>query len=144
MRYIELKETRTSAMTWLKQKFPNTPEYVLKDFVYKNYKNNLNNIEDEIVDWLNELTWSKQVITVTIDVFDNWTQDRLKQLIGDNNKDQRYQTQQDLVKTKGVSKEPIIVTVEDGEFVLQEGWHRTVATLKQFPNGYKQIAYIGK
>lgn len=146
MRYFEIVETRSSALEFLKKKFPNTPDYVVRDFLYKNYKHRLNDIEDDIVEWLNELTWTKQTITVTIDIFDSWTQTRLKQLIDDdqNTRDTRYKTQQDLVKASGVSKEPIILTLEDGEYVLQEGWHRTVAALKAYPQGYKQIAYIGK
>ncbi len=133
-------------MDFLRKKFPNTPDYVVRDFIYKHYKNNLNNIEEETIEWINSLSWTKQTLDVTIEMFDDWTQNRLRQLIGDVSKDDdtRHQTQQQLVKTKGVSKEPIILTLEDGEYVLQEGWHRTVAALKQYPNGYKQIAYIGK
>jgi hypothetical protein len=147
MRIKELTERRTGAMQHLKQMFPRTPDYVIQDFIYKNYKDNLKNIEPEIVEWLNELTWTKKVIVVKLDMFDEWTQQRLKQLIGDEGEqtaDPRYQTQQNLVKKTGVSKEPIIVTVEDGAYELQEGWHRTVAALKAYPEGYKQIAYIGK
>jgi hypothetical protein len=146
MRYKELTELRSSVMNYFKKMFPRTPDYVIQDFIYKNYKNNPDQIEPETVEWLNELTWTKKKIFVKLDIFDSWTQDRLKQLIGVDAQasDPRYKTQQDIVNKTGVSNEPIIVTIEDGEYVLQEGWHRTVAALKKYPNGYNQVAYIGQ
>jgi hypothetical protein len=145
MKYKELFELRNTTMDYFKQKFPRTPDYVIQDFIYKHYKNNPDQIDPDTVDWLNELTWDKKTILVTLDIFDDWTQDRLRQLIGDaaQTTDPRYKTQQDIVNKTGISNEPIIVTVEDGEYVLQEGWHRTVAALKKYPGGYKQVAYIG-
>lgn len=145
MKVYELLEFRDRVFDYFKKLFPNTPDYVIKDFIYKNYKNDPKGIDPDTIEWLNELNWTKKEITVTLDIFDEWTQNRLKQLIGDaaQTADPRYTTQQDLVNLSGVSKEPIIVTLEDGEYVLQEGWHRTVAALKKFPKGYKQVAYIG-
>lgn len=146
MRYQELTERRSGAMAHFKKMFPNTPDYVIQDFIYKHFKGQPDNVDPDTIEWVNELTWTKKQIVVTMDVFDDWTQTRLKQLIGDDvaDMDARHQTQQTMVNNQGVSKEPIIVTLEDNEYVLQEGWHRTVAALKKYPEGYTQNAYIGE
>lgn len=144
MRHANLIERDNSAMTYFKKLFPNTPDYVLQDFVYKNYHHAPDQIEPEIVEWLNSLTWTKREITVTIDVFDSFTQSRLKELIGGAANDQRYQAQRDRIASgENINKEPIILTMDGDELELQEGWHRTAESLRQWPEGYKQVAWIG-
>jgi hypothetical protein len=141
-----ITERRGGAMQYLKQLLPSTPDYVLQDFVYKHYKNDLKNIEPDIIEWLNTLQWQKKNVNITMEVFDDFTQNRLKQLVGDTSQtqDPRYATQQDIVKKTGsVSGEPIILTVDDGKYELQEGWHRTVAGFKAYPDGFTIPAYIG-
>jgi len=131
-------------MRYFKSQFPNTPDYVIKDFIYKHYKNSPDQIEPEMVEWLQSLTWEKKTITVTLEIFDPFTQSRLKELMGGEATGDRHRTQQDRVQAgQAVAKEPIILTQDDGHLELQEGWHRTTAMLKKYPEGYQQVAWIG-
>lgn len=144
MRYTDLLERNNGLMRHFQQMFPNTPEYVLKDFVYKNYKNTPNQIEPEIVEWLNELTWTKKEMVIKIEVFDDFTQGRLRELIGEVPDEERYKTQRDRIASgANVNSEPIIVTVDGDELELQEGWHRTAESIRKWPDGYKQVVWIG-
>jgi hypothetical protein len=144
MRYTDLTERNNGAMRYFQKMFPNTPEYVLKDFVYKNYKNTPDQIEPEIVEWLNDLTWTKKEMVITIDIFDDFTQGRLRELIGEVPADQRYKTQRDRIAGgEAVNKEPIIVTMDGNDLELQEGWHRTAESIRHSPDGYKQTVWVG-
>lgn len=144
MRHTDLLERNNGVMRHFQNMFPNTPEYVLRDFVYKNYKNTPDQIEPEIVEWLNDLKWTKKEMVITIDIFDNFTQGRLRELIGEAPDDQRYKTQRDRIAGgEAINKEPIIVTMDGNEYELQEGWHRTAESIRQWPDGYKQIVWIG-
>jgi hypothetical protein len=144
MRYQDLFELNSGVMKHFIKMFPNTPDYVIRDFIYKNYKSAPTQIEPEIVEWLNELSWQQQEITVTIDIFDEFTQTRLKQLLQSTGNDERFDTQQSRIAAgDAVNKEPIILTMDGNKYELQEGWHRTVESLRRSPNGYKQVAWIG-
>jgi hypothetical protein len=144
MRIQQIAERASDPMSIFRELFPNTPEYVIKDFIFKHYQHAPNQIEDEIVDWINSLNWTKQTITVTLDVFDDFTQQRIRQLLKSGN-DKRFQYQRDQIASTGKpSNEPIILTFDDGKYELQEGWHRTVESIRTWPDGYKQAAWIGK
>lgn len=129
-------------MNHFQELFPNTPGYVIQDFIYPNYKHAPDQIEDDIIEWINSLSWKKEVVDMRIDMFDSFTQNRIKQLLGQDNERLKYQRDQ-ISKTKSPSKEPIILTYDDGEYELQEGWHRTVESFRVWPDGYKQVAWVG-
>jgi hypothetical protein len=86
-----------------------------------------------------------------MDIFGNKTQQELKSRIEgeirqDVNKDiERHKTQQRLLKSQGISKEPIILfKTRDGKYELGEGWHRTTQAFKMYPEGFIQPnVYIG-
>lgn len=140
----QIIERSSDPMHIFRELFPNTPEYVIKDFIFKNYQHAPDQIEDEIVEWINSLNWTKQTITVTPSIFDSFTQQRIQQLLKSGN-DDRFQYQRKQIASTGKpSNEPIILTVDDGKYELQEGWHRTVESIREWPNGYKQVAWIGK
>lgn len=49
-----------------------------------------------------------------------------------------------MIKKQGISEEPIIVTKINGEYELQEGWHRVIQALILWPEGYEQNAWVGE
>ena len=53
-------ETRQGMFNWLKEKLPNTPEYVIRDWVYKMIKQSDDvNTYEGITEWIDE--WVKDV-----------------------------------------------------------------------------------
>ena len=145
-----LNEKRSqSVMQYLSGLFPNMPKYVLQDLVYKNYKNDLKGAKEMVPNFGN-LQWSKETLTITTDIFDEFTRKKLAARKGGSaNPDQvrndaeRHDTQQKLIQT-GPSKEPIILRASTDGYELIEGWHRTIQSLQQWPDGYKQVAWVGK
>jgi len=152
-----LNELRQSFLDYLKQQLPNTPDYVIQDWIYKMLKqsdnvNTAENIQDWIDSHLKNLKWEyKTNFPMTIDIFNDKTQQELKSRIEgeirqDVNKDiERHKTQQRLLKSQGISKEPIILMkTKDGKYALGEGWHRTTQSFKMYPKGFTQPSvYIG-
>jgi len=150
-------ETRQGMFNWLKEKLPNTPEYVIRDWVYKMITqsddvNTREGIIEWIDEWVKDLKWeTKTNFPITMDIFGNKTQRELKSRIGgevrqDVDKDiERHNTQQKLLKSQGISKEPIIIfKTKDGKYELGEGWHRTTQSFKMYPEGFIQPnVYIG-
>lgn len=149
-RSMRLYELRTRTLQWFQDQYPNIPDYVVKDFIYKNYKDDPKSMDTEFGLWLNDLKWTKGVYTITFDFFDDETQKLLKprmegkRLQFIQNDDERHNTQWELLKKRGPSTEPIIMTKLEGEYELQEGWHRTVQSLLLWPQGYKQVAWVGE
>ena len=150
MRAYELNEVRSKTLKYFMDAYPNIPEYVVRDFIYKNYKDDPKGMDYELGLWLNDLKWHKETITVTLDLFDHETQRMLepriqgKRLQFVDKDDERHDVQLGLLKKRGVSKEPIIITKAGDEYELQEGWHRVAQSLSLWPEGYEQIAWIGE
>ena len=86
-----------------------------------------------------------------MDIFNEKTQNELNERIGglvrsDVDKDEeRHKNQKELLQTRGISKEPIILfRTEDGKYQLGEGWHRTTQAFVKYPEGFIQPnVYIG-
>ena len=144
-------ETREGLYGWLVEKLPNTPEYVIRDWVYKMIKNSddintKEGITDWIENWVKDLEWEYQKdFPISMDIFTDKTKRELQSRIqGEVRKDvdkdtERHETQKELLKSKGISKEPIILfKTKDGKYELGEGWHRTTQTFILFPNGFIQ------
>ena len=150
-------ETRQGMFNWLKEKLPNTPEYVIRDWVYKmvTQSEDINTYEG-ITEWIDEyvkdMEWEFQKdFPISMDIFTDNTKKQLESRIGgevrqDVDKDtERHGTQKELLQSKGISEEPIILfKTKDGKYELGEGWHRTTQTFIQFPDGFIQPnVYIG-
>jgi hypothetical protein len=90
------------------------------------------------------------VYTITLDFFSEETQKLLEPRMKGQmsqfipNDAERHATQKEILKKKGVSNEPIIMTLVDGEYELEEGFHRTIQSLLLWPEGYKQVAWVGE
>ena len=82
MRAWELAETREATMQYFLKRYPNVPEYVVQDFMYKNYKDDPRGMDDEFGIWLNDLKWTKERLFITLDFFDEETQKLLKPRLG--------------------------------------------------------------
>jgi hypothetical protein len=150
-------ETRQGMFNWLKEKLPNTPEYVIRDWVYKMITqsddvNTYEGITEWIDEWVKDMEWEFQKdFPISMDIFTDKTKKELESRIGgevrqDVDKDtERHKTQKDLLQSKGVSEEPIILfKTKNGKYELGEGFHRTTQSFIQFPDGFIQPnVYIG-
>ena len=149
-----LTEKRKGWYNYLREKLPNVPEYVLKDFIYKKvdeYKDyeSINNWIDE---WIADIEWEyHKDFPITMDIFSDKSKKELEERISgmvrsDVDRDEeRHQNQRELLKSHGISEEPIILfKTKDGRYDLGEGWHRTVQTFLEYPDGFIQPnVYIG-
>jgi hypothetical protein len=152
-----LTEVRERALTYLKKLAPNWPEYVLKDFVYNNYKNYMDEAEDVMMKWaqnigyasIQDVIWKFETLNLAIDSFDKDTVANMKKR--EFGKSNPFQVGRDQERTAGAkerlqkngpSKEPIIMVKRlDGKFELIEGFHRTMQSLLLWPKGYQQPTY---
>jgi len=149
-----ITEVRKGWYNLLREKLPNFPEYVLKDWIYrkvdnfKDYESFLNWVDEFLVD----IEWKyEKNFPITMDIFGDKTRKELEERIGGlirsdvENDIERHQNQKELLSSRGISKEPIILfRTEDGKYFLGEGWHRTTQTFIQHPDGFIQPnVYIG-
>jgi hypothetical protein len=154
-----LTETREGALNWLKNYLPTWPEYVLRDWLYRNLtKIDPGENPKEVVDrsisgeGMSAQTQWKLVpnFEFKIEKLHPDTQRRIKIRAGGSSnpmkvpKDaERHATQAALAQQQGgVRKEPVIGKMTPQGFELIEGWHRTIQHFKQFPNGYRGPAWI--
>ena len=148
--------------TLLKKVFPNVPDYVMKDLVYPAVRISMKYgtpekrkmMYDEAIKHfqkhLGKLKWRQETLDVTKDIFNTETRQRLAQRAGGRvepgllvpRDTERHDTQKQLI-AQGPSQEPIIVVEEPDGYDLWEGWHRTIQSIAKWPNGYKQVAWVG-
>jgi len=148
-----LIETREGLLNYLRRQLPNFPDYVIKDWVYKfNKEGSAEGIQDWIDSQLKDMEWELQKdFPISMNIFTDKTKKELKSRIRgkirqDVGKDiERHEIQKSLLKSKGISEEPIILfKTKDGKYELGEGWHRTTQTFIEFPDGFIQPnVYIG-
>jgi hypothetical protein len=109
-------------------------------------------IQNWIDDQLKDIKWEyKTNFPISMDIFGDKTKKELESRIKgeirqDVGKDiERHKTQQNLLKSQGISKEPIIIfKTKNGKYELGEGWHRTTQAFKMYPEGFIQPkVYIG-
>ena len=162
----EITETRSSYLSFIVNKVKEItgeewPEYVLKDWLYKNTKSYDPGMDTRvgykklvyrfIRDFTNEYGqghWVHKVVTLG---FDSFTQDTKKGIQsrhggrvpvpGIHNDIERHRIQNNLIQKRGVSNEPIILVQKTDGYDLLEGWHRTIQSLENFKT-YEQPAYI--
>ena len=149
-----LLEKREGWYRLLQEKLPHFPEYVLKDFIYRKVDDfkDYESFNNWINDWLVNIEWEyRKDFPITMDIFSDKSQKELRERIGgllrpDVDRDEeRHKAQNKLLKSRGISKEPIILfQTKDGRYDLGEGWHRTVQAFTMFPEGFIQPnVYIG-
>ena len=148
-----ITELRSGMMAYVKRAFPNMPDYVARDLIYKNSLHDPSNVKKVWIKYYGNLSWTfNPNFKINENIWDEETLDALvHQTQSSTNTTnpkhlQRFDRQRQQVQTQGVSREPIIVqksTQEQGKYTLLEGWHRTVETTKQYPQGYSAPAYIG-
>ena len=141
---------RRGALEYFTKEFPNMPRYVLFDFVYKNFKHNPKDVtQNSYFKQFVGMKWKKEVVTVTLDMFDSETQEKIKERAGGSNnpfriyKDAERHAKQRELQSLGPSEEPIILIATPEGYELLEGWHRTIQALRKWPKGYRQNSWIG-
>lgn len=89
------------------------------------------------------VNWKNSVMTITLNIFEPDSRDIIEQRMGGGvmkgaeNDLARHATQEKLLAA-GPSTEPIIMCQTTKGWKLMEGFHRTCASLKNWPKGYKQ------
>jgi hypothetical protein len=147
-------EIRQGLLNYLIQQLPNTPEYVIKDMIYRSLKtaHNAGDVDQGYIDQFKNIKWEKKTdFPITMDIFNDRTKKELESRIGGHirkdipNDEERLQLQRDKLKSQGISKEPIILfKTKDGKYELAEGKHRTIEAFKIYPEGFIQPnVYIG-
>jgi hypothetical protein len=139
-----------------RKEFPNTPEYILKEFVIndlcgdkESFKTIMGQYHGDpipflgkkIYDYLNG-NWKLKVINVNPEDFtDNTVNAFLERNFGEidaymvANDKERMDTQKKLATTTGKNEPIIVIKHKDGKYEMVEGWHRVMSTLKLGDNG---------
>ena len=136
--------------------FPNTPEYILKEFVInvlcgddESFKTIMGQYHGDpipflgrkIYDYLNG-NWKLKVIEVNPEDFtDNTVNAFLERNFGEvdaymvKNDKERMDVQRKLATPTGKNEPIIVIKHKDGKYEMVEGWHRVMSTLKLGDNG---------
>ena len=139
-----------------KKEFPNTPEYILKEFVInvlcgddESFKTIMGQYHGDpipflgrkIYDYLNG-NWKLKVIEVNPEDFtDNTVNAFLERNFGEvdaymvQNDKERMDIQRKLATPTGKNEPIIVIKHKDGKYEMVEGWHRVMSTLKLGDNG---------
>ena len=146
-----MSELRNTTLQYFQKQMPDVPEYIVRDLVYKSYKNDPKGAY-RLIDFVNQREWKLVTLPITTKGFpwDNRTQALLQSRAGGKspgfripNDDARHEQQKKMLAA-GPSQEPIIVAQTLlGKLELIEGWHRTIQSLELWPEGYEQPAWVG-
>ena len=139
-----------------RKEFPNTPEYILKEFVTnvlcgddESFKTIMGQYHGDpipflgrkIYDYLNG-NWKLKVIEVNPEDFtDNTVNAFLERNFGEvdaymvQNDKERMDVQRKLATPTGKNEPIIVIKHKDGKYEMVEGWHRVMSTLKLGDNG---------
>ena len=147
-----LNEIRKAFMNYWKKKLPNTPEYVVNDWFYKNNKNETQKNIDELINKYKDVKWElKKDFPMSLNILSDETIKRLEERWGGEKKkdldgdEERHDIQANLIKIDGTPTEPIIMLDLNGKYELVEGWHRTIQLFKLSPKGFEYPnVWIGK
>ncbi len=150
-----LLERSEGLLRYIREKLPNTPDYIIKDMIWTKVQNteDFNSIK-EFIQQFQSVEW---ILKHNVEISPNTlTSDTIRRLGlrkgGDENPFQvprdkeRHETQAKLFNQKGISKEPLICLWDNNENKLEllEGWHRTIQNFNKFPNGFiYPNVYIG-
>ena len=150
---IKIDEDLDGLFYYLKEKLPYTPEYVVYDWFYKSNKNETQENIEEVINKYKDVEWElKENFRMGLNILSDETINRLKEREGGIEKKglegdlERHQTQSDLIKSQGISKEPIIMLdLKKEKYELVEGWHRIIQIFKLYPKGFEYPkVWIGK
>jgi len=139
-----------------RKEFPNTPEYILKEFVTnvlcgddESFRTIMGQYHGDpipflgkkIYDYLNG-DWKLKVIEVNPEDFtDNTVNAFLERNFGEvdaymvQNDKERMDVQRKLATPTGKNEPIIVIKHKDGKYEMVEGWHRVMSTLKIGENG---------
>jgi hypothetical protein len=139
-----------------RKEFPNTPEYILKEFVTnvlcgddESFRTIMGQYHGDpipflgkkIYDYLNG-NWKLKVIEVNPEDFtDNTVNAFLERNFGEvdaymvQNDKERMDVQRKLATPTGKNEPIIVIKHKDGKYEMVEGWHRVMSTLKLGDNG---------
>ena len=139
-----------------RKEFPNTPEYILKEFVTnvlcgddESFRTIMGQyhgdpipfLSKKIYDYLNG-NWKLKVIEVNPEDFtDNTVNAFLERNFGEvdaymvQNDKERMDVQRKLATPTGKNEPIIVIKHKDGKYEMVEGWHRVMSTLKLGDNG---------
>lgn len=152
------KEPNPYKKVWEKFRkgFPNTPEYVLKDFFGatfmkspKNMKEVINKFDGDPIPLLGDYwhdffnsDWKLEILNVNPEDFnENTINAFLERSFGDENAylvpddKERTKIQKKLAKGNAMNEPIIVVKDKDGRYELIEGWHRAMSALLLGDNG---------
>jgi hypothetical protein len=143
-------------MNYLREKLPNTPEYVVYDWFYKCNKNETQENIEEVINKYKDVEWTlKENFHMNLNILSEETFKRLKQRWGGkkvkglDDDEERHKIQSGLIEINGnkviTPTEPIIMLDLNGKYELVEGWHRTIQIFKLSPKGFEYPnVWIGK
>ena len=146
-------EIRDPLMKYLKEKLPETPEFIIQDLFYKNNKNASKADIQAMIETYGNYEWElKNNFPINHDIFDDDTKRRLGERADGSknpynvpNDKERFETQKKLIMKRGLPKEPIILVKSRNKYELLEGWHRIITLLSVFPEGFNYPnVYVGR
>ncbi|MEQ8603641.1 MAG: hypothetical protein RIB45_09990 [Marivibrio sp.] len=126
--------------------FPDMPDYVLIDFIYKNYAHRPERAR-ELIPYYSRRRFSFGEVLVTPALFTPRTRERLRartdgELTGFRDDARKHAAQRARLERAGPPKEPLILRARPDGMDLVEGWHRTIQGLQLWPEGYRQPAWV--
>lgn len=126
--------------------FPTMPEYVLVDFIYKNYAHRPERAR-ELIPYYRNRRFRLGEVVVTPALFTPATRHRLEErgagrLTGFRDDARKHAVQRARLLAQGPPREPLILRPKPDGMELIEGWHRTIQGLSLWPEGYKQPAWL--
>ena len=130
----------------IKKRYPNVPEYVIKDFLSDKDFSKLDDYE--ILRGINTIPgyvtkpYKLQILYVNPEDFDEYTiQAFIDREFGEENTylvpddEARMEYQKKISKGDGKNEPIVVYKMKNGKYRLLEGWHRTMSLLKLGDNG---------
>jgi hypothetical protein len=163
----------TAFLKYLTRKLPNTPKYVIKDWIYQLLKPAGRGEEDHW-DWsdlndvfkhggyaaaddfgpLDKIVWTPKPkpVIFNIDMFNAYAKKHLNDRVNKSPKywitkdAKRHSIQASRLGPKELAfEEPAIMFLfPNGEYELIEGWHRTIQAFQKYGDNFKAMSYIGQ
>jgi transcription elongation factor GreA-like protein len=154
--YKSMSSSCKSFFDRLKKEFPNTPEYVLKEFTInvlcgddESFRTVMNQYYGDPIPFLGKMIydylngkWELTIIQVNPEDFiDNTVNAFIERNFGDINAymvhkdEERMDIQRKIAIPTGKNEPIIVIKHKNGKYELVEGWHRTMSTLKLGDNG---------
>lgn len=152
-----ISEVRQGVMRTLSKELVGWPEYVIRDMVYSRIESEKDLVDKlEIIRDLNDQvkgdTWKlHNKMMLKYDMLADRTKEFMeKREFGSKNPflvprdKERSDNAERAIREKGIENLPPIIMFRDtgGKLELVEGWHRTMAAFRLYPDGFKVNAWI--